>query len=712
MMTEEERKNNNLVIPEPYPKGKPIVKFPNLSNNCESSLKKHLTKHTWSGVKYNRTKHGGTIMNLIKLSENDSNHKIGLALTDGDCIDQFSTLLEPIIKELHQITIKQKNYNFNINTGIMPKAIYQEKLLHKFNHLRFEISRNIQDFPFPIILTREKREILAESIKHAINNGLVGDLGIKGHFHPLTTDNEDEIKVMLKEKSINIDDISDYMTNCGMDENWPEGRGVFFSDDKEIVILVNYIDHFKLTLTQSSNCDFVNIYSKAIKIIKTFESYLTFETNSNFGYLTSCPSLIGAGAELSSNFVLENIPQTKEFNEILQILGFDLHHFDNMKNSLHVSSKFKLYYLNESEFMEDFYKKISCLLFLDQDKPKIEKLTFDKIVLDETNHNLKLAYENIFEESKQSISQFGNNLNYLLQLYNEDPINNLGFIVPEKEDYYFFIKFINHFTTNYQKFDFLINDHIHKADEYKSISELSDKSKISYIKLNLIRNLDNIPFTTSKFHENSRVEALLKEEFSKQDYSECGVKQYEYSDENEEVKSLLEEHSVSLFQISEINKYFTLEDYPTNRSVVLFEKINNEDVNCIGMINDLDHLRLEYLLKDEQLTSHNLKLFLKLINEVSKNLKFAYDNKMGFLTVSPKFIGTGLLIKSELILSNLSKNGEKLKEICEKFNFYFRIDDPELGKIFIQNNVTLGKSENDLIAGFVIFINELIENDI
>ena len=83
-MSEDERKNYNLVIPDPYPKGKPVVQYPNLEKNAESFLKKHLNLANWNKVKYNKTKYGGGIMNLIKLSENEKNAKIGVVLTDSD----------------------------------------------------------------------------------------------------------------------------------------------------------------------------------------------------------------------------------------------------------------------------------------------------------------------------------------------------------------------------------------------------------------------------------------------------------------------------------------------------------------------------------------------------------------------------------------------------------------------------------------------------
>ena len=51
LLSDEERRQHGLVIPEPYPKGKPIVKYPNFEKS-NSLLKKHLTKNLWSTIKY------------------------------------------------------------------------------------------------------------------------------------------------------------------------------------------------------------------------------------------------------------------------------------------------------------------------------------------------------------------------------------------------------------------------------------------------------------------------------------------------------------------------------------------------------------------------------------------------------------------------------------------------------------------------------------
>ena len=66
LMSEEERKQNGLVIPEPFPKGRPIAKFPYLTK--DSLLKKYLSTELFTAIKYKKTKQGGNINNIINLN--------------------------------------------------------------------------------------------------------------------------------------------------------------------------------------------------------------------------------------------------------------------------------------------------------------------------------------------------------------------------------------------------------------------------------------------------------------------------------------------------------------------------------------------------------------------------------------------------------------------------------------------------------------------
>ena len=69
LMTEDERKEFNLSIPEPYPSAHPVVKFPKFAETCNNLLKETLTKEKFNEVKKVKTKYGNNINSVTKLSE-------------------------------------------------------------------------------------------------------------------------------------------------------------------------------------------------------------------------------------------------------------------------------------------------------------------------------------------------------------------------------------------------------------------------------------------------------------------------------------------------------------------------------------------------------------------------------------------------------------------------------------------------------------------
>jgi hypothetical protein len=277
LLNEEERKQNGLVIPDPYPKGRPIVKFPNLektSSNC--LLKKHLTKNLWNQLKYYKTKHGGNIMNIIKLAENSSEDRIGCVLTDGESLSTFKGLFGPIIAEIHKLdyeiisgispgsnvisNLVQTNLNqpeplkpshdFRIRSGNASNDSfpYFERISEKINKMKFSFSRNLQEVPFPSIMSSEKRTHVESLVSKAINSLQTDKLLSEGKLLNYK-DNENEIKEILKE--IQFDD--NFLKHAEMNQGWPDSRHVFTTEDKSIFILINFVDHLQIVFNFSKD---------------------------------------------------------------------------------------------------------------------------------------------------------------------------------------------------------------------------------------------------------------------------------------------------------------------------------------------------------------------------------------------------------------------------------------------------------------------------
>ena len=100
-----------------------------------------------------------------------------------------------------------------------------------------------------------------------------------------------------------------------------------------------------------------------------------------------------------------------------------------------------------------------------------------------------------------------------------------------------------------------------------------------------------------------------------------------------------------------------------------------------------------------------------IVNEINRKSEFLKDWQFGYLSTIPKFSGTGLVIKCFMKLENLPKNESKLKDICMNYNIYYKFKSTDNYNYEFGNIITMGKTEREIIENFVVFADEIIEND-
>ena len=98
---------------------------------------------------------------------------------------------------------------------------------------------------------------------------------------------------------------------------------------------------------------------------------------------------------------------------------------------------------------------------------------------------------------------------------------------------------------------------------------------------------------------------------------------------------------------------------------------------------------------------------IKEINEISKHLRFEYDEKFGFFTTDPRYVGIGMKIKFKLIINKLNDNDlnqwtKNKGMIWKKLNH---------NEVEFENFLTLGFSETEMLTNLLFYIHDIIELD-
>ena len=143
----------------------------------------------------------------------------------------------------------------------------------------------------------------------------------------------------------------------------------------------------------------------------------------------------------------------------------------------------------------------------------------------------------------------------------------------------------------------------------------------------------------------------------------------------------------------------------------------SEDEKISVMVNEEDHIRIQVFSQGS-----DLPLCLKIANEVDnlleKNLSYAFDNNLGYLTQCPTNLGTGLRASVMLHLPMLQQEGliENLSGTISKLGMTVRGSMGEgsnvRGALYqISNQVTLGISEQSAIDNLMSIVNQVIKQE-
>lgn len=223
-------------------------------------------------------------------------------------------------------------------------------------------------------------------------------------------------------------------------------------------------------------------------------------------------------------------------------------------------------------------------------------------------------------------------------------------------------------------------------------------------RIRLARNFQNVMFPIiANEQEHQKVINFFKENYENVSFHEYG--QFDLiSMENLshiEKSVLVEKHLISPY-LSKVKAGATLVS-------------ENEQVSI--MINEEDHIRMQLYFPGFQLNKALEEAFL-LDDWLEEKIDYAYDEEKGYLTSCPTNVGTGMRASVMIHLPALvfTKRINRMIPAINQLGFVVRgiygEGSEALGNIFqISNQITLGKSEADIIQDLQSIIVKLVEQE-
>lgn len=103
---------------------------------------------------------------------------------------------------------------------------------------RIRVGRNLAAFPLGPGLTREQRNEIEKLVTSALST-FSGDL--KGTYYALSSMTPQQQKQLIADHFL-FKEGDRFLEACGLNRNWPEGRGIYHNDEKTFLVWVNEED--------------------------------------------------------------------------------------------------------------------------------------------------------------------------------------------------------------------------------------------------------------------------------------------------------------------------------------------------------------------------------------------------------------------------------------------------------------------------------------
>ena len=229
--------------------------------------------------------------------------------------DQFSHQLDPMIRDFHNIvdgtTIAQA-HDWDTSRNICDLGAIDAQL--KDVSMRVRVARNVSTFPLPGAMSKDQRvefEVLASNaFAELAKNPEYG-----GKYLSITPGSPHEIDAAEYERRVAahqmFKDMSadTYLNVAGISGDWPYGRGMYVSEAEDFLVWVGEEDHLRIMAMQSGG-NLNALFERLSKGLEILSSLLPpFATSPTYGYVTSCPTNLGAGMRASLHMKLPNLTE-------------------------------------------------------------------------------------------------------------------------------------------------------------------------------------------------------------------------------------------------------------------------------------------------------------------------------------------------------------------------------------------------------------------
>jgi creatine kinase len=327
------------------PDGKCPDTMPDLSKHS-NFMAELLTPEMYANLKDKVTPNGVTLAHCIKTGVDNPGHPmiktVGLTAGDEESYEVFKELFDPVIDARHGGYGPDAKQPTNMDLSQLSDTDIDPDCKYVLT-TRVRTGRSIRGFRLPPqIGFEERRKLEALAVKGLL--AMEGDL--KGDYYPLHGSNSYEPKPggMPEEKEEELRKMgnlfqepdSTLLLASGMGRHWPDGRGIFHNEAKNLFVWLNEEDHLRIVSMQGSRAApsdegkqikdvtarFIRACDEVQKVLKAEGS--DFMHNDHLGWVLTCPSNLGTGLRAGTMVMLPKLSARDDFKALCGKMGLQI----------------------------------------------------------------------------------------------------------------------------------------------------------------------------------------------------------------------------------------------------------------------------------------------------------------------------------------------------------------------------------------------------
>jgi arginine kinase len=285
-----------------------FVEFP---AGTTSLVSKYLTKDVYEKYKGKKDKAGVSFEQMILSGCQNVDSGIGCYAGSHDSYTTFCDLFDKVIEDYHKHSKTAKHVsNMDFKALKCPPLPADEAAMIVSTRIR--VGRNLAEFPLGPGISKDQRDKVEATVSGVLKS-FTGELA--GSYYALNKLSEAEKKQLVADHFL-FKEGDRFLESCGLNRDWPSGRGIFHNKDKTFLVWINEEDQLRI-ISMQPGADILAVFTRLSIAAAEIEKKAKFAHDDHLGYITSCPTNLGTALRASVHIKLPYLcKDKKQFNEI------------------------------------------------------------------------------------------------------------------------------------------------------------------------------------------------------------------------------------------------------------------------------------------------------------------------------------------------------------------------------------------------------------